>query len=304
MATTTVSKVSKDFPKSQSDFYNKFSSDQAALRWLSKVRWQKGFVCPHCSGLAAWDLDYGSKRCSACDKRVAPLSATLFHKQKLGPRHLLEVAWLMTWNKSGVSATALSNSLGVAYPTAWLALHRFREVMHEVSNKTTLSGEVEIDETFLGGSKGVANKHCVFVFVEKGPGGLIRLETVPSATIKRVNDLVPKIVLSSSIIHTDANNIYKHLDQMGYEHRVYNISNLPDEAHKYLPSIHSAAANLKSWFLGTLHRTPTDKHINYYLSEYAYRFNSRNLAKGELFYELVKASLEHSSIKQSDIIAR
>jgi hypothetical protein len=92
---------------------------------------------------------------------------------------------------------------------------------------------------------------------------------------------------------------------MGYAHQVYNISKLPGNAHQYLPAIHSSAANFKSWFLGTLHRTPSEKHIDCYLAEYAYRFNYRNLPNsGEIFYNLIRDVLIRQAIEQRDIISR
>jgi hypothetical protein len=73
----------------------------------------------------------------------------------------------MTWNKSGVSAAALARSINISRPTTWQDLHRFREAMYDVSQRVILSGEVEVDEAFIGGDKGVSNKHCVVIFAEK-----------------------------------------------------------------------------------------------------------------------------------------
>lgn len=296
----------RDYPTSTSLFYSKFPNDKAALEWLGRIRWRRGFVCPSCGNKNAWKTaQAGERRCSACNKKTGALAGTALQNQKLGAKHLLEIAWLMTWEQSGVSAASLARQLEISRQAAWLALQKYRQVMHDEMNQLQLTGVVEVDETFLGGGKGMSGKHCVVVLVERCKGGEMSLRVVPSASLSNVEVLVKGSVAPQATVHTDANPIYKNLDAMGYKHKSFNISKLPQPAHVYLPAIHSAASNLKSWFLGTLHRTPSQKHMEYYLSEYAYRFNHRDVSnRGLIFYQLAEDALGSGAISKEDILAR
>jgi len=83
----------------------------------------------------------------------------------------------MTTPKAGTSALNLQRVLGLgSYQTAWAMLHRYRDVM-VVPARDKLSGDVEVDETFIGGPKpgkrgrGAAGKVLVAGAIELAPGG-------------------------------------------------------------------------------------------------------------------------------------
>jgi hypothetical protein len=62
---------------------------------------------------------------------------------------------------------------------------------------------------------------------------------------------------------------------------------------------------VKRWMLDALNRTPAAKHLDYYLAEYAFRFNHRTARhRGLLFYRLMEATLAHGEVTQRAIIER
>ncbi len=59
-----------------------------------------------------------------------------------------------------------------------------------------------------------------------------------------------------------------------------------------MPGVHRVSALLKRWLAGTLHYSVSDKHLNYYLDEFTFRFNRRNAnARGLLFHRLIQQAL-------------
>ena len=59
--------------------------------------------------------------------------------------------WLLANTKNGTSSHELGRALGVTQKAAWFMLHRVRESMKD-ENPPRLAGEVEADETFVGGT--------------------------------------------------------------------------------------------------------------------------------------------------------
>jgi hypothetical protein len=61
--------------------------------------------------------------------------------------------WWITSQKTGVSAVGLQGVLGLrSYYTAWTWLQKLRRAMVR-PGRDSLSGMVEVDETYIGGEK-------------------------------------------------------------------------------------------------------------------------------------------------------
>lgn len=80
--------------------------------------------------------------------------------------------------------------------------------------------------------------------------------------------------------------------KVGYIHKTVNISNSGDPAHVVMPGVHRIASLLKRWLLGTHQGAISGKHLDYYLDEYAFRFNRRtSKTRGLLFYRLLQQAV-------------
>ena len=67
--------------------------------------------------------------------------------------------------------------------------------------------------------------------------------------------------------------------------------NAPDKT-EVLPGVHLVASLLKRWLSGTMHFAVTERHMDYYLDEFTFRFNRRNSkARGMLFYRLLQQAV-------------
>ena len=85
---------------------------------------------------------------------------------------------------------------------------------------------------------------------------------------------------------------YQRLGTQGYRHTAINVAASGDPAHIAMPGAHRVAALLKRWLTGTPHYSVSDKHLDYYLDEFAFRFNRRNAsARGLLFHRLLQQAV-------------
>jgi hypothetical protein len=85
---------------------------------------------------------------------------------------------------------------------------------------------------------------------------------------------------------------YRNLGKLGYKHRITNLSKSEDPAHVLMPGAHRVVSLVKRWLLGTFQGAVSNKHLNYYLDEYTFRFNRRTSgSRGLLFYRLLERAV-------------
>lgn len=205
--------------------------------------------------------------------------------------------WLITNQKTGISALGLQRALGLgSYRTAWLCLHKLRRAMVR-PGRELLSGEVEVDESFVGGrEKGGGKRHVgkktlVMIAAEvRGKGiGRIRLQQIPDTSKEHLLEFVREVVKPGSTVITDGLPVYANLTDMGFAHRPRPIMRKEAEASKLMPRVHRVASLLKRWLLGVHQGSFSKLQASYYLDEFTFRFNRRSSpTRGMLFYRLVQ----------------
>ena len=182
----------KDYPGSWHEFQVWFPDDDACRRYLEWLRWPDGFICPACGHNKAWRGSDHLWKCRECSRRTSVTAGTILDKTRTPLRTWFAAAWYITNQKLGVSALGLQRVLGFgSQQTAWTMLHKFRKAMVR-PDRTKLVGEVEVDETYVGGpskggkrGRGASKKFIVVIAVElhepKG-FGRIRMRHVPDVT--------------------------------------------------------------------------------------------------------------------------
>ena len=115
----------------------------------------------------------------------------------------------MTSTKCGVSAKHLERELGVTYKTAWRMANKIRNDLMEQDDDTTLSGEVEVDETCVGGKQhrqfgrpGKAIKKTPVLAMTQRDGKVVA-KTVPDASAKSLLPQVERHVEPGTRVYTD-----------------------------------------------------------------------------------------------------
>jgi hypothetical protein len=140
-----------DYPNTFGQFHDWFSTDEACLEYLAKLRWPDGFVCPKCGNRDYWRTGAGLWMCKGCSRRTSVTAGTIFARTRTPLRTWFAAVWFVTSQKNGVSALGLQRVLGMrSYETAWAWMHKLRRAMVR-PDREMLSGLVEVDECFVGG---------------------------------------------------------------------------------------------------------------------------------------------------------
>jgi len=199
-----------------------------------------------------------------------------------------------------------------SYETAWSWLHKLRRAMVR-PGRDRLSGSVEVDETFIGGTeKGGGRRHVgekalVAIAVEIGGDkiGRIRLRRVADSSAKSLVPFVKDAVVPASVVITDGWAGYAPLSAEGYSHepRVVQGKAGNDLAVTLLPQVHRVASLLKRWLLGTHQGAVSKAHLDYYLDEFTFRFNRRGSRhRGKLFYRLMQQAVALEPVPFGNIV--
>src|SRR2546422_10894426 len=135
-------------------FQRQFATEEACQQYLAACRWPEGFRCPRCGHGRAYPMVKQRRwRCVACRYQVSLTAGTILHNTKIPLTVWFWAAYLMTTDKRGISALLLQRQLGLCrYETAWMLLHKLRRAMVNAAREP-LHGEVEIDDTWVGGTQ-------------------------------------------------------------------------------------------------------------------------------------------------------
>ena len=290
----------EDYPSTLMELERRFSSEDACQEYLEALRWPQGFVCPRCQAREYW---MGSRRrriCVGCGYQATVTAGTIFERTRMPLTLWFRAIWWVTSQKNGVSALGLQRVLGLgSYETAWTWLHKLRHAMVR-PDRDRLSGQVEVDETYLGGlEEGVRgrkteNKALIVVGAEENGKGIgrIRMCRIKDASAASLHPFVVNNIESGSVVHTDGWEGYSGLDKQGYSHKVTVLRGRKESASELLPRVHRVVSLLKRWLMGTHQGAVSHEHLDYYLDEFTFRFNRRNSRyRGKLFYRLLQQAV-------------
>jgi transposase-like protein len=277
------------FPATLREFQLRFATDEACYRYLTRCRWPGGYKCQRCGNPRAYVLVKLRRwKCVACHHQTSLTSGTILHNTKTPLTLWFWAAYLMTTDKRGVSALLLQRQLGLRrYETAWLMLHKLRRAMVNFSREP-LHGEVEIDETWVGGPQpGIRGSRqlkgrkaaLVAVAVEKRGtrSGRIRMEVIPDFGKATMDQFIQRNVAPGSTVYTDGFWLFPGLDQTRIKHVARNQptrSDLRHGASSTVPLADRAIGNLQALLIGT-HHGVSRRHLPVYLDEFVFRHNRR-----------------------------
>ncbi len=203
------------------------------------------------------------------------------HGTKKPLAYWFKAMWWFTTRKSGVNAVNLKELLGLgSYQTAWAWLHKLRRCTIR-QNREPLSGNVEVDEFFIGGQKprkrgrGANGKTIVLAAVEKDGNkfGRIRLQVAPNCSGDVLKRFVHMSVVPGSHLGTDGWKGYNFASK-SYTHSKIIASKTVDKS-SVLPGVHRIASLVKRLMLGTFQGRFGPEHLQSYMDEYVFRFNRR-----------------------------
>jgi transposase-like protein len=302
----------RDYPGSYAELLAWFVDDEACLDYVDWLRWPAGWCCPVCGSERGWRLASGRRECAVCGHQSSVTAGTIFHRTRTPLTVWFAAAWQLTSQKHGISSLGLQRTLGLgSYQTAWAMLHRYRQAMVR-PGRERLSGEVEVDETYIGGEepgkpgRRTTKKAIVAIAVEvREPRGFgrIRMQSVPDVSAASLVPFVCDTVDAGSVVMTDGWRSYLPITDHGYKHERTVVTASGDPAHVSMPGVHRVASLLKRWLLGTHQGAVGAEHLDAYLNEFTFRFNRRaSRRRGLLFYRLLEQAAVTSPISYRSLI--
>jgi transposase-like protein len=240
------------YPKDFQEFLEQFKTEDDCWNYVFHMRWPTGFTCPRCKSNKYWLTEKRLIHCAACEHQASITSGTIFHGTRKPLLLWFHIIWWVVAQKTGASAYNLKDFMGFgSYETAWAWLHKLRRAMVR-TGRDQLTGEVEVDETYIGGKeigigkqgRGAETKTLVVVATEcKGKQiGRVRFGCISEATSNFLLQFIEDNVEPGSTIITDGWRGYSPLSKSKiYKHKIKNISGSGQEAHELLPHVHIGA---------------------------------------------------------------
>ena len=224
-------------------------------------------------------------QCGACRRQTSLIAGTLFQGTKLALTMWFLAIYLISQAKTGLSALALKRYLGVSYPTAWLLHHKLMQAMVEREAHYVLSGQVEVDDAYLGGElsggtagRGSENKVPFVAAVSRDPAGnpvRAKLAPLPGFTRKAMAAWASIHLSPGSCVVSDGLACFAAVGEAGCQHLPIVVGG---RKPKDLPDFHwvnTVLGNVKTGTNGAYHAVDFAKYAERYLGAIAYRFNRR-----------------------------
>jgi transposase-like protein len=265
-----------------------FADADNCLSYLVARRWPLGVVCPACGSKEVAFV--ASRRVWQCKTRhpKAQFSikvGTIFEDSPISLDKWLLAMWMLANCKNGVSSYEISRATGISQKSTWFMLQRIRLALQGESGGK-LSGEVEIDETYIGGKArnmhksvkarrisgtGGSGKAIVMGILERK--GTVRAHVVETSRRNILHQKVRENVTAGSEVFTDALKSYIGLDA-DYEHKVIDHAKAYVEDNVHTNGLENFWSLLKRGIGGT-YISVEPFHLFRYVDEQAFRYNNR-----------------------------
>ena len=263
----------RDFPKTATEFDERFATEEDCRAYLIAARWGGEPECARCGSKRLWTLGGGAKfECGACGHQTSLTAGTVLDKTRKPLKEWFRAIFEITTRRTGISAKDLQRIMGFgSYETAWTWLHKLRSAMVR-SDSEPLGPFVQLDETLVGG-RGGPNKQLVLVAAEKGGRArLVHADNNDADTLKRFVD--EEIDAETSVV-TDGHAGYSDKSLSERPHEAVVQTKKERRENDVVQACHWMTSLTKRWLLGTHAGAVAPKHLQAYLNEYTFRHNRR-----------------------------
>ena len=273
-----------------------FADFEHCRQFMTLLRWSDGTVkCPTCGAeKVTWLAKQRIWKCYSGHKRptFSLKTGTIFEDSPIALEKWLPATWMLLNCKNGISSWELHRALGVTQKSAWFMLHRIRLAM-ESKTFNKLTGEVEADETFVGGK--IRNMHkdrkirsqqagqkgdktIVMGILERG--GTVRAKVLANRKRHAVEAELQANVEVGANLYTDKLQSYNFIEEFNHEVIDHAISYVEGAVH---------TNNLENFWsclkrtLGGTYISVEPYHLKSYLDEQSFRYNNRNMSDMQRF---------------------
>ena len=275
-------------PQTLQEAVQVFSDPTSCISYLVSKRWPNGVTCPTCgSDRVGYLANQQRWQCSIRHpkRQFSVKVGTIFEDSPLGLDKWLPVVWLLTNAKNGISSWEIHRAMGVTQKTAWFMLHRVRLAM-QGDNGGKLAGDIEADETFIGGkarnmhpavkarrikARGGDSKSIVTAVLERH--GKVRAKVVLNRRRNAIQDNVRENVEAGSNLYTDELQSYEGLAGE-FVHQVINHAECYVNGQIHTNNCENFWSLLKRGINGT-YVSVEPFHLFRYVDEEVFRYNNR-----------------------------
>ena len=280
-----------DTPKTLQQAIRFFGDEQVCIDTVAEMRWPDGKpTCPACGHQEHYYLATQKRwKCKECYKQFSVKVGTIFEDSPLGLDKWLAALWMLVNCKNGISSYEVARDIGISQKAAWFMLHRLRRALQKGSlmKMGGDSGEVEVDETFIGGKArnmhvdkrqrritgtGGKDKTAVMGILERN--GEVRTVVIPNRRKKVLQEEVKKHVAAGTALYTDALLSYDGLANE-YAHKVVDHAEAYVDGRVHTNGLENFWSLLKRGISGT-YVSVEPFHLFRYLDEQTFRYNNRN----------------------------
>ncbi len=293
-----------------------YHDEEAARVHLEAIRWPTGVSCAVCGCTGKIKTvkmmskpsvknpepkeQKGWYHCGDCRRKFTVRTGTVYERSHVPLNTWVFATQLLCSSKKGMSAHQLHRMMGVTYKTAWFMFHRIREAMHDI-NPSPIGGEgenVQVDETYFGTKdalrgktwaekKGHSKKMSVVTLINKGKSRTFHVDT---ANVESIREILVRNVDQRTVLHTDESRLYKRPGQLFAGHESVHHA----AGEYYRNGVHTnSAENYFSVFkrgMRGVYQHCKEKHLQRYLNEFDFRYNSRDCSDFERMDKALKGS--------------
>jgi transposase-like protein len=282
-----------DKPKTLQQAIRYFSDEQVCIDAVAAMRWPDGVACPACQKKDHYYLKSQKRwKCKECGRQFSVKLGTIFEDSPIGLDKWLTALWMLANCKNGVSSYEIHRAIGVTQKSAWFMLHRLRLGLQEPNLGTKVGsnegGEVEVDETFVGGKvknmhkdrkvrynqqRGATGKAVVMGILDRDMRK-VRAKVVPDVKRDTLQAEVLNNVKYGSKVYTDDAVAYDKL-RWRYVHEVVNKTESYVKGRVHVNGMENFWSLLKRGLNGT-YVAVEPFHLFRYVDEQIFRYNNRS----------------------------
>jgi transposase-like protein len=272
---------------SMPEFFERYGTEAQCVAALVALRWPHGFRCPRCLSAEHYVVGHGARKlfqCRGCRHQTSLTSGTLMESTKLPSRTWFLAIYLISQDKTGLSALALKRHLGTSYRTAWLIQQKLMKTMAQRDSEQPLTGSIQLDDAYLGGERpgvggrGSINKVPIVAAVATCDDGhplRVKLNQVAGFTREAITHWARANLLPGCDVRSDGLACFAGVIDAGCAHSYIVVGKrLPRDMPQF-KWVNTILGNFKTMINGAHKAFKFGKYAGQYLGAFAYRFNRR-----------------------------